>query len=165
LSSTLLFFSIGETNDTFEDGVGQRVYPSAGALYPLEFYVLLFQDIEDLTLGVYHYDIVSHGLRKINNVDLGGEDISRMVGYRFAQKAKFAVIFTACFSRSTSKYGERAYRYILVEAGGVMQNFSLVASSLSIDSSSIGAVADDIVEPLLGIDGSSEAIVHSMFFG
>lgn len=165
LLSNLFYFSIGETDSKTGNEIGRRVYPSAGTCYPLEFYIVVFKDMEDITEGVYHYDIGAHGLRKIRTCKLDSTYIAQKLRYVFIQRATFAVIFTACFIRSSKKYGEKSYKFILLEAGGVMQNFSLVSESLSIDSVSLGLLGEDIFEPLLDIDGSAESIVHLMFFG
>ncbi len=165
LLSNLFYFSIGETDNKKGDGIGRRVYPSAGTRYPLEFYVVVFKDIENITQGIYHYDIQAHGLRKIREYVFDSAYVAQKLGYSFVEHATFGVIFTACFTRSSQKYGEKAYKYILLEAGAAMQNFSLVSESLSINSVSLGSLGEDFFEPLLDIDGSEESMVHLMFFG
>ncbi len=163
--SSLLYYSIGESDKEYGDGRGMRVYSSGGARFPLEFYIFVFKKIENIETGIYHYNITEHGLTLLKKMDFDDEFLQNIVIYDFARTASFAVIFTAVFERSSYKYRERAYRYIMLEAGGVMQNFSLYAEVLGIGALSMGGVIDDFTENLLDIDGTEESIVHGMFFG
>jgi SagB-type dehydrogenase family enzyme len=79
--------------------------------------------------------------------------------------ARGCIVLTATFSRSASKYGERAYKHAFLEAGSVMQNIGLVGEALHIDTMSVGVCADEYLEPLLGIDGTDETALHTIFFG
>jgi SagB-type dehydrogenase family enzyme len=158
--SELLYFSVGEIK-----GKDVRVYPSAGARYPLEFYILVFKDIEGLTPGIYHYNITVHGLTVLKKRSFEKYELSKIDIYGGAKTAVFLVIFTGIFDRLSTKYGERSYRYLMLEAGGVMQNFALCAQALGMTSLSMGGVIDDYVEDLIGVDGGQESIVHGMFFG
>jgi hypothetical protein len=46
-----------------------------------------------------------------------------------------------------------------------MQNIGLVGEALHIDTMSVGVCADEYLEPLLGIDGTDETALHTIFFG
>lgn len=163
--SNLLYYSVGEIDTTTHYGAGRRVYPSAGSRYPIECYVLVFESIDDISPGIYHYDIENHNLSLIYDKKIDATLLQTMVGYAFLHTAKCAVLLTGVVSRSFPKYKDRAYKYILLEGGIITQNFSLVAEALSIDSVSIGILSDDVVENLLDIDGTDEIFVHSIFFG
>jgi len=73
-----------------------------------------------------------------------------------------AVIFiwTALFSRSKCKYGERAYRYIYLDAGHIAENLALSATSLQLGSCQIAALYDDEVNQLIGVDGITESTLY-----
>lgn len=163
--STLLYYSIGkkEKKDEYHDD--RRMYPSAGALYPLEFYVVIFKPIEHLSTGVYHYNLEKHGLVLVKKVVFNEVLLDSFARDGYAKKAAFAVVMTATFGRSVQKYGERAYRFILLEAGGVAQNVTLVATSLGIGSLQMGGLIDETAEEMFGIDGSNESTIHAVFFG
>jgi SagB-type dehydrogenase family enzyme len=163
--SSLLYYSVGEKDSEHGEGVGKRMYPSGGARFPLEFYLLAFKPIDTLASGVYHYNIDPHSLTHIKEITFDTELLQKIVMYDFAHTAQFAIITTAVFARSTPKYGERSYRFALLEAGAAMQNFGLCAAHLNIGSVNMGGLIDDTVERLLDIDGASESIVHSIFFG
>lgn len=163
--SSLLFYSIGEKTPASSGHAPHRMYPSAGARYPLEFYILILKKTGELAPGVYHYDITTHGLTNISNKASRTVDIQALVPQEYIQSAQFMVVFTAILSRGTPKYGERTYRFALLEAGAVMQNFGLVAAAHNIGAVNIAGVFDAELERVLDIDGTEETIVHSMFFG
>lgn len=163
--SDLLYYSIGIRRDLLDTKKEHRMYPSGGSRYPLEFYLIFFKPIGEISEGVYHYDLEAHGLRKLRNTKIDSKSLSEEIGYLFLEHATCAIIFTASFSRVSEKYKEGAYKLILLEAGGAMQNFSLMSSLLDVDSVSVGALAEYIIEPLLDIDGTEESVVHMMFFG
>jgi SagB-type dehydrogenase family enzyme len=163
--SALLFYSLGEKGKILKDDASKRMYPSAGGRFPLEFYVAIITPIDTLTAGIYHYAVATHSLTRILELP---EDTIRnapIATYEFTKKSHVAIITTALFSRSAIKYGERAYRFGLLEGGAVAQNLGLVATSLQLNSVIVGGIVDDIWEDWLDIDGTSETILYGMFFG
>lgn len=71
--------------------------------------------------------------------------------------APIVLIWTAMFERCRWKYGERAYRYVYLDAGHVAQNHALAAVSLGLGNCQIAATFDDEVNELLGVDGEEES--------
>ena len=69
-------------------------------------------------------------------------------------------ILSAVFDRTRSKYGERGYRYVYMEAGHISQNIYLQAVSLGLGSVSVGAFIDDAVNELIDVDGENEAAIY-----
>ena len=107
--SMILQNSVGLSGRTQVDSVLKtelkfRNTPSAGARYPLEYY-LLIENCLDIPPGLYHYNILENSLEEISP----GSQISknkRLFGYEFAEKASCKVFVTAVFNRTTRKYGE-----------------------------------------------------------
>ena len=64
------------------------------------------------------------------------------------------------FWRSRFKYGARAYRFTLLEAGHVGQNLLLAATALGLASVPIGGFFDREVDAFLGVDGLHEASLY-----
>jgi SagB-type dehydrogenase family enzyme len=60
----------------------------------------------------------------------------------------------------TWRYGERGYRYILLDAGHVCQNLYLAAESIGCGACAIGAFDDDIMNETLGLDGKKHFVVY-----
>jgi SagB-type dehydrogenase family enzyme len=75
--------------------------------------------------------------------------------------ATAAVVFvwSAVFERCKWKYGQRAYRYIYLDAGHVAENLALAAVSLNLGTCEIGALYDDQVNAIVGIDGVEESTI------
>ena len=136
-----------------------RTVPSAGALYPLETYILINR-VSDLEAGIYHYDVRGHRLEVVRKGDFGSEVAQAALGQNMAQEAAFVLIWTAVVARSKWKYRERAYRYIYMDAGHIGQNAYLAAEALNLGCCTIGAFFDDEVDSIVGIDGKEEVAVY-----
>ncbi|MBN1483370.1 MAG: SagB/ThcOx family dehydrogenase [Chloroflexia bacterium] len=161
--SQLLWASQGITR---ERGEWQfRTAPSAGALYPIETY-LAVNRVGDLEGGLYHYEVRYHRLAFVREDPLIGTAMARAaLGQNMCQRAALLFIWTAVVSRSARKYGERAFRYIYMDAGHIGQNLYLAATSLDLACCAIGAFFDDEVNQLLEIDGREETTVYMASVG
>jgi SagB-type dehydrogenase family enzyme len=139
-----------------------RMVPSGGALYPLELY-LHAAAVDGLAPGLYHYDPLAHRLDvlRAGAIDTG----SCFVQADLAAQASAAVFVTAVFARTTFKYGDRGYRFVLLEAGHLAQNASLVATALGVAAASVGGYLDRDVDRLLAVDGVSESTVYALLLG
>src|SRR5829696_9188569 len=77
-----------------------------------------------------------------------------------------AIIFvSAIFVRSTFKYGDRGYRFVLLEAGHLAQNAILTAAELGLAAAPIGGYMDREVDDYLDIDGLNESTIYIMLIG
>ncbi len=114
---------------------GLRTAPSSGALYPLETYVVL-------PSGVYHYNPHRHELTRRIKGDRRRELQMAGMGQGAIGKAPAVFVFTAVYERTAAKYGERATRYVDMEAGHACQNLLLQAAALSLGGVPIGAFSD-----------------------
>jgi SagB-type dehydrogenase family enzyme len=160
--SNLLYYTCGINSERW--GRKLRAAPSAGALYPIEIYVVLHRT-EGLVPGLYHYAVKDHALEQLQTEDLRGEIVFRGLGQEFLGKANLVLVFTAIFQRLRWKYQERAYRYALLEAGHLGQNVYLVGTSMGLGVCAVGAFLDDELNSLLGIDGQEEAAVYTLAVG
>ncbi|MCM2676620.1 nitroreductase family protein [Alkalicoccobacillus plakortidis] len=85
------------------------------------------------------------------NIMLGNHSIVWLSEYREFLNAfvQDGIDFNLCFILGTNfdevnqHYGERGYRFSLLEAGHIMQNMNLVASSLNLGIAPIGGFIDD----------------------
>jgi len=159
--STLLEASYGVT-----DAVGPqpfRAVPSGGALYPLELY-LAAQRVESLGPALYHFDPLRAALERIR--PLGNDELAGLTPYDELLVPSAAVaMITAVFWRSRFKYGSRAYRFALLEAGHLAQNFLLAATALELAACPVGGFFDRRVDAFLGIDGLYEAALYLLPVG
>jgi SagB-type dehydrogenase family enzyme len=141
-----------------EDGYEYRTAPSAGALYPIETYVIV-NDSRELEAGVYHYFIKAHQLEQLKQGEFRQEIAAAALGQEMCGAAAVVFCWSAVFERCKWKYGQRAYRYIYLDAGHIAENLALSAVSLNLGSCEIGALYDEQVNAILGIDGVEESVL------
>jgi SagB-type dehydrogenase family enzyme len=141
-----------------------RAAPSAGALYPIETYVSV-QMIEGLEPGLFHYGVREHELEQLRAGDFREAIAEAALDQAFLAEAAVVFAWTAVFGRSKWKYGERAYRYIYLDAGHIAQNLALAAVALGLGSCQVAALYDDEVNAVLGLDGKEESIVYMTAVG
>jgi SagB-type dehydrogenase family enzyme len=149
-----------------EAGVTQalRAWPSAGGLFPIDTYIVA-QDVPELKAGVYHYNMLLDQLELMPSRPV--EDILRSGFFwqDFATTAAVAVLFVGVFERALSKYGERGYRLMMLDAGHAAQNVLLMAEAYELPSIAVGGFCDDRLATDLGVDGVSEAVLHTVLIG
>jgi SagB-type dehydrogenase family enzyme len=111
--------------------------PSAGGLQALELYLVVLE-ASWLPSGLYHYDRAGHHL---SQVAAGAERAAW--GERvptLAQVAGGALLFVVVGdgARVAAKYGERGSRFLLLEAGHLMQNLCLLSTSVGLATVPLG---------------------------
>jgi len=127
---------------------GERTAPSAGALYPLEVY-LVAGSVDVLPAGVYRYRPQKHALRVHLAGDRRRELGEAALGQTAVSKAPAVLVVVALYARTARKYGVRAERYVHIEAGHVAQNVYLQAQVLGLGTVIVGAFEDDAVRSAL----------------
>ena len=100
---------------------GHRAAPSAGALYPLELYVVAGK-VAGLAAGVYRYVPETHTLVKVKLGDRRSELSQAAWRERAIVEAPASLLFSAVFERTTKKYGERGNRYVYMDEGHAAEN-------------------------------------------
>jgi SagB-type dehydrogenase family enzyme len=98
------------------DDAGHRTAPSAGALYPLEVYLVAGQ-VDGLEPGIYHYLPKIHALRWVAGEDIRGELAAAALNQDWMADAPAMLAITAVFARTNIKYGDRTTRYVYMEVG------------------------------------------------
>ncbi|HEY4525399.1 MAG TPA: SagB/ThcOx family dehydrogenase [Candidatus Paceibacterota bacterium] len=161
--SGLLFHSCGISNG--ENHEWGRMYPSGGARFPIEIYPIVFVGGKDIPAGLYHYNVKEHALDVLWKRAFSKKEIDEMFVYPWVEHASFAIIMTAVFGRNQMKYGERGYRYVLLEAGHMSENVYLAATALGVGCCAMGGTQDKQIERLLDIDGITESVIHSLVLG
>lgn len=143
----------------------ERPVPSGGALYPLELY-LLAPRVGDLACGVYHYHALSHGLEQVRAIPLPRAMLTHIfMGQDYAAGAPAILVVTAMVQRLLWKYGDRGYRYLLLEAGHLAQNINLVCSATAAGSLNLGGFFDGELAVLLGLDLDREPPLYGIAVG
>jgi len=157
----LLFFTYGRTD---RRGLFRAV-ASAGAVFPLELYVVALR-VDGLEPGVYHYGVESGGLDVVRPGDHLGT-LKQVLAWDGVdiERASLAIVITAVFRRNSVKYLDRGYRMVLVEAGEAAQNLCLLATSMELGACLLGGFRDDPLSELLDVDGVEEAPLVPVVLG
>lgn len=137
------------------DPGGLRAAPSAGALYPLEVYLVTGkQGVEGLEEGVYHYLPHSHSLQLTLRGDVR-QTLARLSAEQmFIAEAPLSLLIAAEYERTTQKYGDRGVRYVHMEVGHVGQNVYLQAEALGLGTVTVGAFQDEEISKALNLPSS-----------
>jgi SagB-type dehydrogenase family enzyme len=156
------------------DGRGFRTAPSAGAMFPLEIFVVV-GNVEGIEAGVYRYIPQEHKIVRTANGDVRRELTQAALGQRMIQEAPVTIVHTAIMSRTTSRYGEvQGRRYVYMEVGHSAQNVYLQVEALGLGTCAVGAFIDiyisgagDVpcIRELLGISGGDEEPLYLMPIG
>jgi SagB-type dehydrogenase family enzyme len=134
-----------------------RTAPSAGALYPLETYVVV-GDVENLAQGAYRYVPEHHQVIKVIDGDMRKELAVAALGQEWVREGAVNIIFTSIYERTTQKYGDRGIRYVHMEVGHAAQNIYLQAVALGLGTVVIGAFDDDYVKEIINLPETEQPL-------
>jgi SagB-type dehydrogenase family enzyme len=145
-----------------------RVHPSAGALYPLEIYPVLYA-VDGIDAGLYHYRPVDHALAALASDPAHRDALREWARHKMAVRSTVGpqVLFlvTAVFGRTCWKYTGMAYQAILMETGALYQTMYLVATALGLGPCAVGAFPERATAELLGVDSRDESQVGMFALG
>ncbi|MBD2677099.1 MULTISPECIES: PatA/PatG family cyanobactin maturation protease [Nostoc] len=146
--------------------LSKRPYPSSGAMYELEIY-LVVQHCRGLNLGVYHYDPLNHQLEQLME---SKDNIINLLGYSWmgevlSPRPQIILVITARFGRIFRRYRAMAYAAVLKNVGILYQNFYLVATNMGLAPCAIGSGNSDTFGRLIGLDYLEESVVGEFALG
>ncbi|MDR3492394.1 MAG: SagB/ThcOx family dehydrogenase [Gammaproteobacteria bacterium] len=136
---------------------GFRTAPSAGAIYPLEIYIVS-KDVIGLPAGLYHYVPADHTLELLRE---GNKQNALMIPALIQsgiQDDKADIVIMAVYKRMTVKYGSRGDRFVHMEAGHAAENIYLQAVSLGLGTVAIGSFDDAAVKSVLNLPRDQEPL-------
>ena len=136
---------------------GFRTAPSAGALYPIESYLVVGQ-VQDLNPGIYRYDFRKHILTHMVDGDRRNELAAAALDQTWMAVAPAILAFAAVYERTTERYGERGVRYIHMEIGHAAENVSLEAVALNLGTVVVAAFSDMDVKKALGLPAAEHPL-------
>ena len=137
-----------------------RTVPSAGARHAFETF-LLVNDVGELGPGLYRYLALSHRLQKVDTDPAVAHRItSACFDQQFILRSGAVFLWTAVPYRMTYRYGERGYRDLHLDAGHVCQNLYLAAETADCGVCAIAAFDDDVLNGILGINGSDQFVIY-----
>jgi len=144
--SQLLWAAQGITEKT----KGFRTAPSAGALYPLEAYIVALT-VDGFPAGIYKYQPEGHLLLKIKQGNYREIVFKTSFKQESVRKASVVFVFSAVYERTTKKYGQRGKRYVEIEVGHAAQNVYLQATALNLGTVAIGAFNEEELTKILSL--------------
>jgi SagB-type dehydrogenase family enzyme len=141
-----------------------RAAPSAGSLYPAELY-LGIRRVRGIAPGLYHYEVAEHALALLHAGDPAERLHAVCCSQDQARTAAVVLLVAACFQRTKHRYGERGYRYVLLDVGHLVQNLLLAATALGLGAMTTCGFYDNAANELLRLDGRDEAVLYVAFLG
>jgi SagB-type dehydrogenase family enzyme len=122
-------------------------------------------DVEGVQPGLYSYDSAKHALDLISRGEF--RDELGKISYLpvVMELAGACVVMVPNFPRMKFKYGERTYRFVLLEAGHIAQNMLLMAAALDVGALPLGGFVDNEMDHLIGIDGLDQAAIYAVVLG
>jgi SagB-type dehydrogenase family enzyme len=139
------------------DARGYRTAPSAGALYPLEVYVVVGQ-VEGLEQGVYRYLPDDHSVIRTGLGDRRQELAAASLNQTWVADGAVTLVIAAVYERITVRYGARGDQYVHMEIGHAAQNVYLQAAGLRLGTVMVGAFHDDRVSDVVGLPQDHEPL-------
>jgi SagB-type dehydrogenase family enzyme len=164
--AALLHFGYGPTG-SLRIATGLRLLrgvPSAGALHPLELFVAV-RAVRGLAPALYHYAAGDCALALLVPGDPTQALCEACAGQALPPTAAATVVIAACLPRTTMKYSDRGYRYVLLEAGHLAQNLCLVATARGLGALPLGGFIDDAANAMFRLDGVTEAVLYAVCVG
>ncbi len=152
----LLWSAQGITGNTG----GKRAAPSAGALYPMDVYIVAGQGcVAQMEAGVYHYEPHRHMLSTVAKKDLRDGMAKAALSQMWIARAPVSLVITAEYNRVGVKYKERGVRYAMIEAGHIGQNLFLQAETLGLKAGIVGAFHDTKLNKILNLPRAHEPLL------
>jgi SagB-type dehydrogenase family enzyme len=132
------------------DARGHRTAPSAGALYPLEVW-LVAGTVDGLAAGAYPYRPAEHALARGAAGDLRAALAAATRGQPWVADAPALLVIAADVARTSPRYGDRAERYVQIEAGAAAQNVCLQCAARGLATVCVGAFDEARLREPLGL--------------
>lgn len=120
--------------------------------------------VDDLEEGCYYYAPKAQELRQIRFKNFRQELHMLCLGQNLGRDAGAVLFHTADLQQSIDRFGDRAYRYLHMDAGHLGQRLNLAAIHLGLGISGIAGFFDNQVNEVLGIP-SDEAVVYITTLG
>ena len=135
-----------------------RTAPSAGGLYPAEFY-LISRGTSLLPSGLYNYQSNTHSLINFWESDVWSDLQEACFEDLTLKDTQLAIITTAIFERSAWRYEDRAYRRIMLDTGHLLGNIELGCAINQYRPHLIGGFVDQMINRILYLDPDQEAAI------
>ncbi len=153
--------------ETDSGEISSRPYPTAGADYELELYIVI-NKCENIPAGLYHYCPKEHQLGKISDKNNYVETMLQGAGEAVRQppeSLQILMIIAARFLRRVWAYSAIAYALTLKHAGILSQTMYLVATAMNLAPCAVGFGDSDLFAAAVGTDYYAETSVGEFILG
>ena len=143
---------------------GHRTYPSGGALYMIETYVVAL-GITGLRSAAYRYQALPHRLVPVAAAP-SPDALPHWLPECPLTSISALLVLAADWSRpSLTRYGGKAYRLALLEAGHIAQSVMLTCAAAGLDVLPVCGFDDGLVSIALGLEHPQETAVYLLAIG
>jgi oxazoline/thiazoline dehydrogenase len=151
-----------------EGTLTERPYPSGGARYPLEIYVVNNR-IKDIQKGIHYYDPLKHQIIHLNkNKNYQKEFnqfVKRVLFPNLKREPDVIFIITAVFARTMWKYDKLGLSLILSDLGCLYQTMYLIATEMNLAPCPVGKIDEELVKNWAGLNWFEESHVGTFMLG
>ena len=130
---------------------GLRAAPSAGAIYPMQLYVVLPD-------GLYLYYPQNHSLEKQINGDIRPMLYTAAFRQQVVQNSPCSFVIAGSIKKIEAKYRGRGEKFTYLEAGHIAQNIHLQAVALGLGSVPVGGFDPKSVAAICKLPEGLEAL-------
>lgn len=141
-----------------------RSAASAGALYPLEIYPLVF-NVTGCEPGIYHYNVLEHSFDVLRRTSPLDDFLKLTTYYDLSRTSAAMLVITAVMPRTIAKYLFRGYRFVSYDVGVLLQNLYLTTTAQELGACAVGGFFDDEVGKLIGTDNVDEVVTMLFSIG
>ena len=144
---------------------GHWSVPSGGAMYPLDLYLIIPGNNQTLPHGIYRWNPEKSEVVVVSDKDPNIWLAKVLNAKALLENVACILCVAANFKRSVSKYANRGYRYVLLEAGHAAQNAYLYCAEQGIGAVEYGGFSDEALGRELGLRSPDEAVITSLIMG
>jgi len=139
---------------------GLRNVPSAGARHSFETY-LFAHNVSDLEPALYRFLPLSSELLEVIRIpDMGLQVSDAAFGQKFTGRCAVTFVWSCIPYRMEWRYGQTAYRVILMDIGHVCQNLYLACEAIGAGTCAVAAYDQEAMDDLMGLDGKDEFAIY-----
>ena len=129
-----------------------RAAPSAGAVYPIELYLVTAE-------GSFVYRPDSHSLEQVSQSDLRKKLSAAAQEQGAVADASCDIVIAGSIRKLAAQYGKNAEKFMLLEAGHIAENIQLQAVTLGLGSVPVGAFDVKSVDKVCELRGDLEPLL------
>lgn len=125
---------------------------------------LLALNVDDLQPGAYLFDDVNRSLYTVRS-DSPKDIVEQSCFQREFNAANVIFMVTGSIRQAVDCYGDRGYRYLLIEAGTWLSRLYFAAGALGMSGCTTGSFAFGALERWVGFDGYNQALTVNFAIG